>query len=633
MKKTELSAPSVYGSFNARFLTVDALADGFIPSDDFDTVSKPAHTVILGPRGSGKTCLLKMLQPAALAAWKGDEGAQYREAVKFIGVYIPTDVSWREQSKNLGSSFDDQSHSEILERAALTYHVLYALVGTLLDCVENKGAREFAKLQISFDTERELVGAMAKRWKLEPAAPTLQSLKNSLGAKSMDVWVYARQEILLGPSGRSARFAAKTEMAFDFLHEILWAIEITNDAAKVRDQRWALLFDELEIAPDWLLDALIRSLRSIDQRVLLKLSLSPFYAVRSFDNVLAPRPGHDFDLIRLWYGYKKDARSFCERMFRSLLEKNKITDKDLYKILGYSPLKGGKPNSAGAYSVGSSHHKLLMEAYNKDASFHAYCEDNKVDLNKIGELTESTRASLIRKIIPTLIVRTAYRSYPHLMPKGGKRTFRSRKKADIYGGVDTFFELIEGNPRWLIGITNELIPEIRKHGRVPVGTQFDRITEAAIRFLAILNTHPLCDGFSKGEKSLADALGEIAKKIHDSVVTGDFKSEPYGGFIVDKNTSPKIFSALGAAINAGAIISTSDDISEPFVYKHLIGKSFRMTYLLSPFYGIPVRIGRSFPLSSLFPEIKDVSTPLHTHPKPSPPRRVKGAGGQLDLPL
>ena len=95
------SAPTFYGHFNARFSSVDALVKVFIPSENFESVAHPVHTVVLGPRGSGKTCLLKMLQPATLNKWTGPTAERIKSQIRYVGVYIPTDISWSKQAEQL----------------------------------------------------------------------------------------------------------------------------------------------------------------------------------------------------------------------------------------------------------------------------------------------------------------------------------------------------------------------------------------------------------------------------------------------------------------------------------------------------------------------------------------------------
>src|SRR4051812_36782514 len=120
------SPPSIFETFNARALSAEELAKGFIPSPQFGRVIRPSHTLVIGPRGSGKTSLLKMLQPRALAGWKGEEADEYRPLINDVGIYIPTGISWAEQLQHLGVSRSSLEERRQIERPPVTVHVLHS---------------------------------------------------------------------------------------------------------------------------------------------------------------------------------------------------------------------------------------------------------------------------------------------------------------------------------------------------------------------------------------------------------------------------------------------------------------------------------------------------------------------------
>src|SRR3954464_7772392 len=86
-----------FSSFNARAVPAGVLAKDFIPPVQFATLTRRAHTVIVGPRGSGKTTLLKMLTPEALRDSDQSVSLQDQPGVGFTGVFVPTDISWSAQ--------------------------------------------------------------------------------------------------------------------------------------------------------------------------------------------------------------------------------------------------------------------------------------------------------------------------------------------------------------------------------------------------------------------------------------------------------------------------------------------------------------------------------------------------------
>jgi len=81
----------LYDSFNARNYTPSQVAETFISSEDFETLWRNEHTVLLGPRGSGKTTLFKMLTVQALYSWSHPLAEKLKSRKPFTAIFVPTD--------------------------------------------------------------------------------------------------------------------------------------------------------------------------------------------------------------------------------------------------------------------------------------------------------------------------------------------------------------------------------------------------------------------------------------------------------------------------------------------------------------------------------------------------------------
>jgi hypothetical protein len=64
------------------------------------------------------------------------------------------------------------------------------------------------------------------------------------------------------------------------------------------------------------------------------------------------------------------------------------------------------------------------------------------------------------------------------------------------------------------------------------------------------------------------------------------------------DASDELIVSLGLALNAGAIVYVPDDLGE-LLLTTLKGRRFRLTYLLSPYFKIPNRLGRSLSLGTI----------------------------------
>ena len=618
-------APSLFDSFNARSASTERLAADFIPSHHFEAITRRGHTLVIGPRGSGKTCLLKMLQPRTLNAWRSKDAKLYKEKIDFIGVYIPADISWSQQLKYLSIKDIPNSLQRQLESAVITAHVLHSFISTLIDLatIDDPLLKRF-RIRLTDSKEIQIVETLAKRWRLKITAPTFLALKHAIRARGNDIWLLAQSFSDDNESQKTDR--DRSILNFDFLNEIQYLIEVIDDYTGRDDSRWALLFDELEIAPAWMLETLLAAFRSVGQKLLLKLTISPYTPIDAFSKPNAPQSGQDFELIRLWYGYKQEGKEFSRKLFSKILSAAHIEDTDPESILGMSPLKGGENEGLLAYSEGSRHQRLLLNAYQQDPSFKAYCDKNAIDLKNIEKLSESDRASLIRKITPTLIIRQAFRRFDDT--PDDKVVLRSRKRPDIYSGSETFFEVLEANPRWMIGILQDMIPMIKRTGRVGANKQLELTERTGFRFSAMLATFPLGNSGIYAETSLVKALEVIGKHIHNSVIADKFSPEPLGSFIIDSKTPKSVYDALGTALNAGAIVAIPSGEDEQ-LGEGLFGKRFRLSYLLSPLYRIPVRLGRAFPLSTALNKLDpdEKLSRVELHPSDQNPK----GGNQLEL--
>jgi hypothetical protein len=291
---TKAPVPTIFDSFNARVLNSTDVAKTFVPSQQYFRLMALRHTVVLGPRGSGKTTLLKMLQQPALEVWQHPDADQCRAAIDFTGVFIATDISWGEQIKSLGHGrLDDNSH-KLLAVSTFTTHVLRSLVIAMLHRKRGTPPPLYShrRINISAEHEERLALQLANDWRMDEAVPTLLFLKQSLTRRLSTIREIASREALLGDEGRTQRLASMPFLHLHFLQSCSLAVEYFEDIIGESGKKWALMFDELELAPDWVQDELAASLRSTDDHFLFKLALNP-YTPNSYlmKTALSPAPG------------------------------------------------------------------------------------------------------------------------------------------------------------------------------------------------------------------------------------------------------------------------------------------------------------------------------------------------------
>lgn len=607
MTPTDL-APSLFDAFNARQMQPHDVAKTFVPPAHYETLAKNRHTILVGPRGSGKTTLLKMLQQPALEAWEHPLASRYRKSINYTGVFVPFDQSWNAQMRSLGSGHLDQEHRQRLSIAAFTTHILKALVTAMHNrCYGSPHAvSHHRRVSLDQSNEARLVSILADAWYLSPIVPSLQSLKHALALRLSRIWEFTLQESGRDDEGRDARFTDMPMLHIHFLQASSHAVEIFNDFVH-DDGKWAMLFDELELAPDWVCRELTMSLRSFDERFLFKLSLSPYTAeVLFLDSVSAAMPGHDYDMIPLWHAHKETGFQFCEDLLAAMLARKGQPPTRAESIFGdslFDSPSGNKSSIRSAYRPTSPRHKTFCNLAMKDRSFRAYLKRKEIDLHRLHEYTEDERAKDIRKIMPLVIIRDAFRTADISSGGSVKQTLRSRKNPRLYTGAKTLFTIVEGNPRWFLGIIAPLINHYTLDRRkVPARLQSEAVAQAAHRFRALLRTIP-CPPIDRGvrPRGLLSLLNIIGKYLFDAVVAKEFDPDALGSFSIDSHPTSDLLASLKQAMNSGAIVYVPDEqgLSQVLRPDNLRGKRFRLSYLLAADYCLPVRLGRPIALSAM----------------------------------
>ena len=597
------NAPSIFESFNARALNPEQVARTFVPSRQFEQLCKRCHTIVVGPRGSGKTTLLKMLQQPAIENWKHADADRIAGSIEFTGIFIGTDISWGQQLESLGYGVLDQDTHRRLSIASFTTHVLRALILGIQNRVTlstAQSARSFRRVSLSENTEIEVVKSICSAWDITDTIPSLLALRQALTRRLLQIRTIANQEATLGEDGRPERIGGITFLHLHFLQAAGYAIEIFDDAVDGKGSKWALLFDELELAPNWVQDELLRSLRSTDDRFLFKLALNPFtsntYLLRT---PTSPAPGQDFDQIPLWYAEKRDSYAFCNSLWHEMLSQHELPSVPAKKMLGASnfdtPYEEWRAFGT-AYRPGSRWSRRFASLAAKDKSFRIYLDSHNIDLNELHNLSESERAADVRKIAPVVAVRDFYRASDAAEKAVGRS--RSRKSAILYSGAESLFAITEGNPRWFIGMMKHLLEDSAGEPTISPLRQADEMLNAAQRFSATLRTIPIDVTANTPMVGVLQLVRRIGRFFHTQTVKEDFRPEPPGSFTVDAHTPDYLLAILGQALNAGAIVYVPDDEGQ-LILTSLRGKRFRLSYLLGPLYGFPIRLGKDVALSTI----------------------------------
>jgi len=593
---------SIFDSFNARALTPKQVAKKFVPPDCFKKLIRLSNTLLVGPRGSGKTTLLKMLQAEALENWDSIKSEGYRKQVDFIGVFVSTDIMWSKQLNSLDDETFQQNHRGLLARSAFIAHVMHSLVIAMdyrTSASKDGIITEFKRVDIEQKTESEIVQEIAELWKINTKILSFDSLKRALSKRINRVYEIAIEEKIIGADGRNLRLASHNFLHIDFIHSIEAAIEIFEDLSNLSNEKWVLLIDELELAPELIRKELIDALRSDNQHLLFKLSLCPYSPdLITFSDEFSAKANNDYEPIRLWYPKKEEGYQFCNNLLLSMLEQRNLTDTSPEDIFGYSTF-----DHSNKYELDSEKTKAIRNLCKIDKSFKSYLEKHKIDLNDLEGLSDDVMASIIRKPSPIIILRESLLT---LDKENDKLKIRTRKKLEVYSGVYSLYAVAEGNPRLFGILMADLLDHyIETKKTIPPNFQYSKILEAIEKFRALLKTIPCSlDTTDSKPLNLVQLLEFIGCYFRDLLLSQDFSPEYRGSFKTKESTPQNILNVLGVAINAGAIIYVPKD-SEEFVINSLPeNKRFRLSHLLAPHYRLPLTLGKSVSLNSILKKYK-----------------------------
>lgn len=582
-----------FSSFNARHLGAEEVARMFVPSSKFRQLAALQNSVLVGARGSGKTHLLKMLQPKALGSWVHEAADEIRQQIGFWGVFVPADEAWRQQIDSTVSEFRDEIQNRF-RTAMFTAHIQRSVVDCFLQLTYDRPANDigFAKVDLLRQDEFELSKNLAQTWNLNARVNSLLGIRQAIVERCADLYEAtsseaSAREILEVYKGQAIQSALRGINAFD-------------TAVKRFDGRWCLMFDELEIAPPEIQQVLFRSLRASDQRLVFKLALSPSTQAASvFREAVGPTAGNDFEEISL-YADPKESAAFCESLWNNLAQGTSARNLSPTSVLGHSAFY---ENESAPYSKNGRWQDASSSLAKKDPSYRDFMARYYIDPDSLATAPPKLRDSVVRKIAPIVGFRDFMLKWDPKSETALRRLDKTRPSR-LFSGWEALCLVSEGNPRWFTGIAKTLLikretsPSQRE---ISKETQYAALTASAKKFLdyiATIPSKPLAHSDSD-EAGLKVLLSEIVKQFREEIIFNDFALDPPLSFQVDADVSEDVRQAIFDGLYSGAFIPVGD-IERHFAFsRDLIGQRLRPTYLIAPIEILPLRTGKARMLSTL----------------------------------
>jgi len=594
---TEFGSAYPVFSYTATKMEPREVAKSFVPPPGFQTLRNARNAILVGPRGSGKTTLLKMLTSEGLAAWDAEEADLARRSVQDAGVFIGVDAMWSEQI--MGNTPATRSFGA----AAYALHIARAFIKTVLfragrdEYTANLSALHLP-ISLSKVGESRIAARTAELFKLPASSASLTILDSRLGDRLNELGTY-RYRV---PDGQNL-----PEWAYlNPLHSIAELAQLVNSIVGEGTRKWALLFDELELAPESIVADILRRLRGNEPTLIFKLSLSPI--LRSTDQLVGERGaihGQDAEYIALTTPYRSD--DFVAEIFEKQRKIAKLPIRyQPREVLGPSMFdagdRGGRKRARiDPYRKGGRLWNSMDWLRRNDSTFAAYLKASKVDLDRLGDMPAELRSAKLRKIRNLAIVRRHFR--------GGARIDTQGTRA-LYTGEATMLAFPDGNPRMATIMVRELVSLLKTDPALPLSAEVQAaaIDATGTRFLALLHAQA---GLKIGSRSVTmlDLVDAIGGALHRRIVDVQFSPDVPAGFFVDQDFPAQYLPLLTQAANTGAIVHIPRQNSSSPVAVTPRGRHYRLSYLLAPRYGLPVRQGKTVALWNLLEgsDLRDTS--------------------------
>ncbi len=595
----------LYKAFNARWLSPEDVARKFVPIPQYSALLGQDNCVLAGPRGCGKTTLLKMLTRRAQAVWEAERAEGYRQALpirpSFEAIYIPSDVRWSYELRAIAHDLKEDILGELCQRILVGSNALRCAI----DLFERRIGME--KNDISANCEYSLSRAIIGNFNIAGRIGTLRECSSFLRNLSSDI----RGLINLRNISRLQSLVDSTSprLYSDAVDPIINICRLYNEHVpnNSRVKRWGICFDEVEIAPKWFGKELFSSLRSLsEQEFLLKFTWSP---ILPGEDEGGAQEANDYDPIKLWSAHVLDPKEFCEALTSDFLRAR--FPEQSYRaadFLGTSVFasEGVDEEPSTIYQKGSILHRSMLELVKKDQQFADFITSKKIRLED-GFVVENEKGNvmdkLFRKMKPIVLMRNEF-------SKGEER--RTRKRVTLYTGKEAVFGMSEGNPRRLLGLLNDLFDIFQYRSGVvsaldgPVEdlVQARILAKASLRALTSLKSTPVFPGEPDRQVrfSLFEVIDRIGSYLRDRFYEGDFQLDPIGSFRIDIGLDPDIIHALKRLVDTGAIVPISEVPGE--LPSGLVGNRFRLSFMIAPRYKLAFRNYKEARLSTILGEQK-----------------------------
>ena len=576
-------------SFNARYSTPEQIAERFVAPPRFNEIAKFSNMILVGPRGIGKTTILKILTASGLYHLSKKINTASLN-VDYVPIYIPAEKMWKGNYEAIQSANYPQPLCDKILHGLFVNHCLYYLIASTQDCYrvaelspghcENPWCFALPK-----ETEETICRHLSEVWDLDRIQTSFIGIKLSLTKRTNR---YCSAVNALSHDDASRQLEDLNYL--DILQMFRGFFDVMQEFLGI--DRWSLNFDEMEIAPPTLIRTLFENLRSFDQRAALKFSLFPyveFHSMLSGQGIRSDSPGssNDFISINLAPHFTQSPNAFALSLIDGICKER---DVELTQVRDYLNDSSAIHQSTRVFSDDGFNRDfkgMLGNALEKqsDPSFVKFLSKRGISRPEdIDNLVENKRAALVRKTFPIAEIRQYYLRDKPSVDNGVLR--RSIKGYGYYHGFDQINSLTEHNPRAIYFYFSELIDQM--NAGVSSSTAQNRtIRQNVDRFRAFVATQAIPHHTSVSKlRNTLNVVDRLGTNLSLFLFNDEFRAEPPLSFVF-KDLDETTKSIIGIAINTGAIVPEQPTDDTHLIFE-LIDYRLRVSHRLAPFYPLPM---------------------------------------------
>ena len=532
---------------------------------------------------------------------------------------MSTDRTWLEQLKDACVAKHVPQHYDDLLEGLVCWSAIESICNTIIACRSEVCPEHM--ISLSVEDEEIIASRLAKLVNAKRVYPGLTGLIDSMGLLRSEFYRTKLQSVEEIPW-----FGLKLFPTFQD------ALKIVKNHSSCETQTWALLFDELELAPDHLQTLLWRQIRGGPSDILLKITASPLGVPADLDPARWPTPVQDYERIELWPNRKDESRFLnfaipllareivreSQRVRGAEVEWSSESGVEILTKLfptevpsAFKPLVSSprqrrvtvSSSIANHYSPNGYWYDQFRILYLHDARFRVYLDRlllrYGLTIEQMDKLPDNIRA-VLRKVQALVQLRN------YLIRYSGTKRARVRslisKNSPMYpGNALESLQLLEFNPRMVVffGRQTAHLNSIRsEHSRK--ASIVSALTDLAEIHLSQLRSREFTVSDVEGEQfhSIGDFVIRIGKALYDRFYNAPFNPDPILAFDC-KRADPIAPLLLKAAFGGGLVLEKEKIVNVVRGHSSADTLTFRLSRLLAYSFYLPAIRGRSVSIHNL----------------------------------